>query len=84
MGERADPCGEVGGAEFDATAIAAAPQGVLAVLCDGRVQPSRAFVEVSTDSGVVFASVGPRGRGERPTQCCGRRRPAQLGAVSSA
>jgi hypothetical protein len=55
-GERADPCGEVGGAEFDATSIAAAPQGVLAVLCVDRAQPTRAFVDVSTDSGVVFAA----------------------------
>jgi hypothetical protein len=55
-GDRADPCGEVGGAEFDATAIAAAPQGVFAVLCVDRQSPSRAFVDVSTDSGVVFAA----------------------------
>jgi hypothetical protein len=55
-GERADPCGEVGGAEFDTTSIAAAPQGVLAALCVDRAQPTRAYVDVSTDSGVVFTA----------------------------
>jgi hypothetical protein len=55
-GDRADPCGDVGGVEFDSTAIAAAPQGVVAVLCVDRMQPARAFVDVSTDSGVVFAA----------------------------
>jgi hypothetical protein len=55
-GERADPCGEVGGVEFDTTAIAAAPQGVVAVLCVDRSQPTHAFVDVSTDSGVVFGA----------------------------
>jgi hypothetical protein len=55
-GDRADPCGDVGGVEFDSTAIAAAPQGVVAVLCVDREQPTRAFVDVSTDSGVVFAA----------------------------
>jgi hypothetical protein len=55
-GARADPCGDVGGVEFDAAAIAAAPQGVLAVLCVDRAQPTQAFVDVSTDSGVVFAA----------------------------
>jgi hypothetical protein len=55
-GERADPCGDVVGVEYDATSIAAAPRGVLAVLCLDREQPTRAFVDVSTDSGVVFAA----------------------------
>jgi len=55
-GVRADPCGVVGGVEFDTSAIAAAPQGVLAALCVDRAQPTHAFVDVSTDSGVVFAA----------------------------
>ena len=55
-GERADPCGEVGGEEFDTAAISAAPQGVVAALCVDRARPTHAFVDVSTDSGVVFAA----------------------------
>jgi hypothetical protein len=55
-GERSDPCGEVGGVEFDTTAIAAAPQGVVAALCVDRAQSTHAFVDVSTDSGVVFSA----------------------------
>jgi hypothetical protein len=55
-GARADPCGNVGGDEFDATALAAAPEGVVGALCVDRAQPTHAFVDISTDSGVVFAA----------------------------
>jgi photosystem II stability/assembly factor-like uncharacterized protein len=54
-GQRADPCDNVGGDEFDTVAINAAPQSVLVALCRDRFQSQRAYVAVSTDSGVVFA-----------------------------
>jgi photosystem II stability/assembly factor-like uncharacterized protein len=55
-GERADPCDEVGGDEFDTVAISAAPQSVLVALCRDRAQPQRSYVAVSTDSGMVFTA----------------------------
>jgi photosystem II stability/assembly factor-like uncharacterized protein len=53
---RPDPCWDVGGEEYDTTAIAAAPQSVLAVLCRDRMQGQNAFVAVSTDGGAEFAT----------------------------
>ena len=55
-GERADPCDEVGGDEFDTVAINAAPQSVLVAICRNRTQPQQAYVAVSTDSGAVFTA----------------------------
>jgi photosystem II stability/assembly factor-like uncharacterized protein len=54
-GERADPCDDVGGDEYDTVAISAAPQSVLVALCRDRFEARRAYVAVSTDSGAVFA-----------------------------
>ena len=54
-GQRADPCDDVGGDEYDTVTISAAPQSVLVALCRDRLHPQQAYVAVSTDSGVVFA-----------------------------
>jgi hypothetical protein len=54
-GQRADPCDDVGGDEYDTVAISAAPQSVLVALCRDRLHSQQAYVAVSTDSGVVFA-----------------------------
>jgi len=51
---RADPCGEVGGDEYDAAAIAAASQSVLAVLCRDRQQGQNMVVALSDDGGSDF------------------------------
>ena len=50
-----DPCGYTGTMPDDAQSIAAAPQGVLVVLCDLRGQGS-GFIIVSTDAGASFGS----------------------------
>jgi hypothetical protein len=52
---RADPCGDVGGDEYDTAALAAAPGPVLAVLCQDRMQPLNAYIAVSVDGGAQFA-----------------------------
>jgi photosystem II stability/assembly factor-like uncharacterized protein len=51
---RPDPCGAPAGDEFDTTAIAAAPDSVLAVLCNERGEGQHSFVAVSTDGGADF------------------------------
>lgn len=53
---RADPCGDVGGTEYDTTAIAAAPSSVVTALCSERGGTQRAYVAVSTDGGADFVS----------------------------
>jgi photosystem II stability/assembly factor-like uncharacterized protein len=55
-GTRADPCGDVGGDEYDTQALAAAPGSVLAVLCHDRAQPLNAYVAVSVDGGTQFTA----------------------------
>jgi photosystem II stability/assembly factor-like uncharacterized protein len=58
--ERADPCGYTGSMPDDAQEMAAAPNGVLAVLCEPRVdEGSGFFVIVSTDAGVLFGNREP-------------------------
>jgi photosystem II stability/assembly factor-like uncharacterized protein len=56
--DRADPCGDVGGDEYDAAAIAAAAPSVLAVLCRDRLGSQSSFVDLSTDGGAAFTA-GP-------------------------
>ncbi|HEY3844742.1 MAG TPA: hypothetical protein VGL48_15935 [Acidimicrobiales bacterium] len=53
---RADPCGDVGGDEYDAAAIAAASPSVLAVLCRDRVGSQASYVDLSTDGGGDFTA----------------------------
>jgi len=58
--ERADPCGFTGSMPDDAQEMAVAPHGVLAVLCEPRVDLGTGFfVMVSTDAGVLFGSREP-------------------------
>jgi hypothetical protein len=50
---RPDPCGTVGGNEYDMVALAAAPGSVLGALCTERGGTGQ-FVAISTDGGSVF------------------------------
>lgn len=53
-----DPCGDDAGGENDGTAMAAAPGGVLSILCTSRMRPTQLnFVVTSTDDARSF---GPR------------------------
>ncbi len=54
--DRADPCGDVGGDEYDAAAMAAAPSAVLAVLCRDRLGSQSSYVDLSTDGGADFTA----------------------------
>jgi photosystem II stability/assembly factor-like uncharacterized protein len=54
--DRADPCGVVGGNEYDTSAIAAAPSSVVTILCSERGGTQRSFVAVSTNGGTTFTS----------------------------
>lgn len=61
----ADPCGVTpSGREADASALSAAPGGVLAVGCTPRATGEAAFVVVSSDAGATF---GPHRGGLLPT-----------------
>jgi photosystem II stability/assembly factor-like uncharacterized protein len=51
-----DPCGFINGSEIDTVAVAAAPQGVVAVLCAPRLNIGSDSIRISTDGG---ASYGP-------------------------
>lgn len=53
-----DPCGYTGTTANDAQTIAAAPQGVLVVLCAPRPQGA-SFIIISTDEGATFGSPEP-------------------------
>jgi hypothetical protein len=58
--EHADPCGYTGSMPDDAQEISAAPDGVLAVLCEPRVDEGTGFfVIVSNDAGLLFGSREP-------------------------
>lgn len=58
--ERADPCGYTASMPDDAQEMSAAPNGVLAVLCEPRVdEGSGYFLVVSTDAGLLFGSREP-------------------------
>jgi photosystem II stability/assembly factor-like uncharacterized protein len=56
--EQADPCGFRGRAEIDTRAIAAAPGGVVAVLCAPRFGGAD-FIKVSQDGGATFTTSSP-------------------------
>ena len=60
---RADPCVDVGGDEYDTSALAAAPGPALAVLCQDRMQPLNMYVAVARDGG---APVRPAAAASRP------------------
>jgi photosystem II stability/assembly factor-like uncharacterized protein len=51
---RADPCGDVGGGEYDTSALAAAPGSAVAVLCQARLHPLDMYVAESVDGGSQF------------------------------
>jgi hypothetical protein len=53
-----DPCGYTGTTADDAQSIAAAPGGILVVLCDPRPQGS-GFIIVSADAGATYSSREP-------------------------
>jgi photosystem II stability/assembly factor-like uncharacterized protein len=53
---RPDPCGDVGGDEYDTWALAAAPGSALAVLCEDRLQPLDMYIALSADGGNSFAA----------------------------
>ena len=53
---RPDPCGDVGGDEYDTSALAAAPGSALAALCEDRLQPLDMYVALSLDGGSSFAA----------------------------
>lgn len=53
---RPDPCGVVGGDEYDTSDVAAAPPSVVVVLCRDRLQFTNTFVALSTDGGATFTA----------------------------
>jgi hypothetical protein len=52
--DRSDPCGVVGGDEYDTAELTAAAPFVVAALCQDRMEPQNTFVSLSTDGGAVF------------------------------